>query len=128
MTAPALRNAIDAFRANDVATILRTTGIVDIPKTKDGKTELWVKMIGDPARIRTALSRVNARCRKALQILQLADGEIRTTRFQSLLKRNGVLKEAVKTKQANIYNYYGQHPENATDPGAFDEVLAALKA
>ncbi|MDQ1301091.1 MAG: hypothetical protein QG637_1012 [Chloroflexota bacterium] len=126
MTAPALRNAIDAFRANDVATILRTTGIVDIPKTKDGKTELWVKMIGDPARIRTALSRVNARCRKALQILQLADGEIRTTRFQSLLKRNGVLKEAAKTKQTNVYNYYGQHPENATDPGAFDEVLAAL--
>lgn len=126
MTAPPLQNAIDAFRANDVATILRTAGVVDVPKTKDGKTELWVKMIGDPTRIRTALGRINARCRKALQILQLADGEIRTTRFQSLLKRNGVLKEAVKTKRTNVYNYYGQHPENTTDPGTFDEVLAML--
>jgi hypothetical protein len=126
MTAPTLQDAIDAFRANDVGTILRAAGITDIPKTKDGKTELWLKLIGDPARIRTALGRINARCRKALQIVQLADGEIRTTRFQSLLKRNGLLKEAAKTKRTNVYNYYGQHPENTTDPGTFDEVLAAL--
>ena len=60
MTPPPLRVAIDAFRANDVATVLRTAGVVDMPKTKDGKTDLWDKLIGDPGRIRIALGRINA--------------------------------------------------------------------
>ena len=126
MTPPPLRVAIDAFRANDVATVLRTAGVVDMPKTKDGKTDLWEKLIGDPGRIRIALGRINPRCRKALQLLQLADGEVRTARYRGLLQRSGVLKEEPKQKQTGIYDYYSQHPENTTDPGTFDEVLAAL--
>ncbi len=106
MTPPPLRVAIDAFRANDVATVLRTAGVVDMPKTKDGKTDLWEKLIGDPGRIRIALGRINARCRKALQLLQLADGEVRTARYRGLLQRSGVLKEEPKQKRTGIYDYY----------------------
>lgn len=126
MTIPPLYDAIEAFRAADIALILRTAGVADAPKTKEGKIELWARLIGDPARIRTALSRINVRCRKALEILQLAGGEMRTTRLHSLLARGGYLKEPVKEKRAVAYKYYEQHPESALDPGAFEEVLAAL--
>ena len=36
------------------------------------------------------------------------------------------MKEEPKQKRTGIYDYYSQHPENTTDPGTFDEVLAAL--
>lgn len=97
MTPPPLRVAIDAFRANDVATVLRTAGVVDMPKTKDGKTDLWEKLIGDPGRIRIALGRINARCRKALQLLQLADGEVRTAISGAAAAFRGLERRA-KTK------------------------------
>lgn len=130
MTPSSLRDAVDAFRANDIATVLRAAGVVEIPKTKDGKTDLWVKLIGDPARISNALKKVNPRCRKALQYLQLAGDELRTSRFQSLLHRAGVLRTESKEKRpakgAGYYGYTGQHPENALDPATFEEVLAAL--
>lgn len=126
MTSPPLRQTIDAFRANDIATMLRAAGVVEMPKTKDGKTDLWTQMIGDPARIRTALSRINARCRRALQVLQLADGEVRTSRYRSLLQRADILTREAGQKRVSQYDYYRQQPENAADPGTFEEILAAL--
>jgi hypothetical protein len=126
MTIPPLLNAIEAFRANELAVMLRTAGVADVPKNKEGRIELWARLIGDPARIRAALGRLNTRCRKALEIVQLAGGELRTTRFQSLLARSGQLKEPAKGKRTGGYNYYDQHPENAPDPATFEEVLAAL--
>lgn len=126
MTAPPLHDAIEMFRVSDLTTILRTAGVTDLPKTKEEKVRLWTRLIGDETRIRTALSRVNARCRKALEILQLAGGELRTARFRSLLARSGQQKESTRSKRAILYNYYSSQPENAPDPGTFEEVLAAL--
>ncbi len=129
MTRPPLREAIDAFRANDIASVLRMAGTIDIPKTKEGKVDLWFELIGDPTRIRTALTKVNARCRKALQVLQLAEGELRTSRYHSMLQRAGVLREDTRKgapKRGGLDGYYGHHPEVVTDPGSFEEVLAAL--
>lgn len=126
MTAPPLHDAIEMFRANDLITILKTAGVTDMPKSKEEKVRLWARLIGDETRIRVALGRVNARCRKALEILQLAGGELRTARFRSLLARSGHLKESTRERRAVLYTYYNQQTENAADPGTFEEVLAAL--
>ncbi len=126
MTPPPLREAIDALRANDIATALRAAGVVEIPKTKEDKVDLWAKLIRDPARIRTALIRINARCQKALQVLQLVDGELRTVRYRGMLQRAGIVKDDGKQKRGGLDGYYGQHPEVVSDPGSFEEVLAAL--
>ncbi len=126
MTPPPLRQAIDAFRANDLNTILRTAGVRDIPKFKDEKAALWAKLIADPQRIQTALRQINNRCRKALEVLQRADGELRTERYRALLTRAGIVKEPAPGKRRATYSSYGQHPEHASDPMTFEEVLAAL--
>ncbi len=126
MTPPALRDAIDAFRANEIASILRAAGIAEIPKSKEEKTELWLKLIGDPGRIRTALSQVNTRCRKALEVLQQAGGELRTARFRELLERKGVVKESAKARRPSFGYYPTQHSVSTPDPATFEEVLATL--
>ncbi len=126
MTPPPLRQAIEAFRANDLSTILRTAGVNDVPKFKDEKVALWAKLMADPKRIQTALNRINGRCRKALEVLQRADGELRTERYRLLLTRAGIVKEPAAGKHRTAYFVDRQHPENAGDPKTFAEVLAAL--
>ncbi|MCX7668531.1 MAG: hypothetical protein N2439_00470, partial [Anaerolineae bacterium] len=125
MTIPPLSQAIDAFRVSDLNTILRTAG-VEVPKFKDEKVALWARLIADPVRIRKALPQLNDRCRKALEVLQRAGGELRTERYRTLLKRAGVTKEPVAGKRTVAYPYADQHPENARDPATFEEILAAL--
>ncbi|MGC8781936.1 MAG: helicase-associated domain-containing protein, partial [Anaerolineae bacterium] len=107
-------------------TILRAADVGDLPKFKDEKVILWTRLMGDPARIRTALNRINERCRKALEVLQRADGELRTERYRTLLKRAGIVKEPPPAKRGRAFSAYGEHPENARDPATFEEVLAAL--
>ncbi len=114
------------FRAADLNTVLRTAGVGEIPKFKDQKVALWAKLMADPARIRTALTQINGRCRQALEILQRAGGELRTTRYRTLLERAGILKETKSTRRSSAFLTYDQHPENARDPATFEEVLAAL--
>lgn len=123
MSRPAdLYTAIDMFSANDVATMLRTSGIRDIPKTKEGKSRLWRQQMVDPARIRVVLARLLPRPRQALQVLQAVEGaELRTARYRSLLRRGGIVKESVQT---NVWP--PARPENAADPTSFEEVLAHL--
>ncbi len=90
MTPPPLARALDDFNANDLTTVLRDADVVDMPKSKRDKIQLWLHMVGDPVRIRLALDRLTPASRRALQILQRVDGEVRTVRFRSLLVRAGV--------------------------------------
>lgn len=117
-----LCTAVDMFNANDIATILRASGIRDIPKTKEGKSRLWCRQMVDPARIRAALDGLLPRPRQALQVLQAVEGaELRTARYRSLLRRRGIVKESVR---ANVWP--PARPEYAADPASFEEVLAHL--
>jgi hypothetical protein len=125
MTIPTLKEAIDAFRANDIGQMIRLAGIAEIPKTKDGKTLLWVQLLGDAGRVREALRKLNARSRKALELLQQAGGELRTARFRDLLERNGLLRTETKKKSARDA-WYAAQPEQASDPASFEEILATL--
>ncbi len=118
-----LHAAIDAFNANDVTTMLRTAGVRDLPKTKEGKTKLWQQQMTDPARIRGVLARLRPRLRQALQVLQAIEGaELRTGRYRGLLERAGIVKASV----SQGYTWPPPRPENATDPTTFEEVLAHL--
>jgi hypothetical protein len=124
-TAPGLREAIDAFRANEIGVILRAAGVADIPKTKDGKTALWLKLIGDPARIKKALTQITPRCRKALELLQVAGDEIRTIRYRTLLSRAGLLEKESK-QHAPQATWHQPRFEDARDPVTFEEIVAVL--
>lgn len=124
MTPPRLDAAIDAFNVNDITTMLRTAGVRDMPKTKEGKSRLWQQQMTDPARIREVLARLRPRVRQALQVLQAVEGaELRTARYRSLLERAGIVKTM---PVAAGYTWPPARPENATDPRTFDEVLAHL--
>lgn len=125
MTPPALRDAIDAFNANDIGAMLRQAGIRDLPKTKEGKAKLWAERLTDPARIRQALASLKPRPRKALELLQASDGELRTARFRSLLERSGITQAESKRPQPS--RLWGPvQPETAPDPVTFEEVLGNL--
>lgn len=118
-----LHAAIDAFNTNNVATMLRTAGIRDIPKAKEDRTRQWHQQMTDPARIRAVLARLQPRLRQALQVLQAVEGaELRTSRYRKLLERAGIVKNS--QPQAKVWP--PGRPENATNPTTFEEVLAHL--
>ncbi|MCX6030094.1 MAG: helicase-associated domain-containing protein [Chloroflexi bacterium] len=125
-SAPPIRDAIDAFRANEVGTILRAAGVSDMPKSKEGKTALWLKLIGDPGRIQKALTQVTPRCRKAVETLQLAGGELRTVRYRTLLERAGLTEKESQQKKPPQAAWYHPRNEEARDPVTFEEIVAVL--
>lgn len=126
MTPPTLREAIEAFNANDLGTILRETGIRDIPKTKEGKVNLWRQQMADPARIRQALAHLKPRTLKALQLLQaMEQAELRTTRFRSLLARAGITQKESQ-KAPRLDNWVPGRTQALRETGTFDDVLTEL--
>jgi hypothetical protein len=125
MTRPSLYEAINLFNANDLGTILIEAGQPNPPKTKEGKTRLWLELIGQPERIHRTHARLNERARRALEQLQLVGGEMRTTRFQSLLVDAGIIERENKRKPASVWSTLSR-PEMAPHPQAFAEILAHL--
>ena len=121
MTPPTMLEALNVFNANDLGTILRQAGVSDLPKTKEGKNKLWLQMVGDPARINQALVGLPVRCRRALELLQAAESELRTQRFRGLLDRAGILETPGK-KGDNIIPWpqAGGRPEAASNPATFE--------
>ena len=125
MTPPSLQTAIDAFNANDLGAILYHAGVADLPKTKEGKVKLWAQKIGDGQRIRGALARLSPRPRRALELLQRVEGEVRTQRFRELLARDGILetkRDDTAGPRALIDVKRGIDP----DPSTFEQILAHL--
>jgi hypothetical protein len=112
MTPPPLRQAVDAFRAGDLATMLQAAGVANVPKNKEGKVALWAELIGNARRVGNALSALNERERKALQLLQLRGGELRTERYRAILERAGVT----------------QRPEPQPKPGGRAGALVAARS
>jgi hypothetical protein len=125
VTPPALDIAIQMFNANDLGTILYQAGVRDLPKSKDGKVKLWTQLIGDATRIKAALAGLPERPRRALELLQRFDGEIRTRRFRDLLTRAGI----IETKKENPAEPWAQNDVRRgidPNPANFEQLLAHL--
>ena len=99
MTAPPLREAFDAYKTETLSIVLAQAGVSAIPKTKEDKVSLWILVMPDRKRIERSLSQLTPRCRKALELLQAAGGELRTSRFESLVTRAGLLEKQSKQKK-----------------------------
>lgn len=125
MTAPPLREAFDAYKAETLSVVLGQAGVSAIPKTKEDKVSLWILLLADRKRIERSLGQLTPRCRKALELLQAAGGELRTVRFGSLLSRAGLLEPQSKQKKP-AERWATTKPEEAADPATYQEVLAAL--
>ena len=125
MTPPSLPVAIEAFNANDLTAILYQAGVKDLPKSKDGKVKLWAQLIGDAKRIRAALAKLPARPRRALEVLQRAEGEMRTQRFRDLLAREGISEKKKDNAAAQWGRTDVQHGIDP-DPTTFEQILASL--
>ena len=125
MTPPSLYTAIEAFNANDLGAILYQAGVKDLPKSKDGKVRLWAEMIGDAERIRAVLAKLPPRPRRALELLQRVEGEVRTQRFRDLLARAGII-ETRKDNAAAPWMQTDVKRGIDPDPSTFEQMLAHL--
>ncbi len=126
MTPPQLERALDDFNSNDLGAVLAAAGVTDIPRLKHARVKLWLKLVGDPARIQRALAGLTPGQRRALELLQGVGGEMRTQRFRSLLVRAGL----VVPKEEPIY-VYDRRPSSAVAEQVpslptFQQVLASL--
>ena len=125
MTLPPLREAFDAYKTETLSVVLTQAGVPSVPKTKEDKISLWILVAPDRKRIERSLSLVTPRCRKALELLQAAGGEMRTSRYESLLTRAGLLDKQSKQKKP-AGRWATADPDQADDPVTFQEVLASL--
>ena len=113
MTPPLLASALDEFNSNDLGYVLSEAGVVNLPKTKQAKIELWLELVGDPDRIRRALAKLTPPSRRALELLQGIDADVRTERFRSLLLRTGVVT-------AEEMSPYGGYSSSRKAPAKID--------
>lgn len=126
MKSTLLAEVINEFSANELGVVLRTAGVTDVPGSKQAKIALWLRIAGDPARIRRALDQLSPAGRRALEILQDANATLRTRRLRSLLIRAGV---AAKEEESPFrYTQPGAASTAAQKSGLplFSEVLEAL--
>ena len=76
--------------------------MADLPKTKEGKVRALAETGGGPGAVSAqALAVLPTRCRRALEVLQAAEGEVRTLRYRSLLQRAGIYETQSKNAQAS---------------------------
>ncbi len=126
MTPPTLARALDDFNSNDLGSVLAKAGVANVPTAKQARVNLWLELVGDPDRIHRALAGLTPPSRRALELLQGVGGELRTTRFRSLLMRTGV----VSAEEESPYNYYSSSRKTTTkkDPSkpVFSETLNEL--
>lgn len=92
-----LAQVIDEFSANELGTVLHTAGVTNVPGSKQAKIALWLKIAGDPTRIRRARDQLSPAGRRALEILQSTNTALRTQRLRSLLVSAGVVSFTVES-------------------------------
>ncbi len=124
MTPPNLSQAVDTFNANDLANILQSWGLSELPKTKEGKIGLWLREVGNPARINRMLAALPSRARRGLELLQRSGDELRTQRFKELLTRESIADES-KTP-ASQRSYYDTRTIFTPDPITAGDIVARL--
>lgn len=110
---PPLEQALDNLNTNTIAALLAASGVVDVPKPKAERVNLWKQRVGDPARIASAWQALNAQEQRALQIVQAEGSELRTGRFLNLLQRAGLV--GIRAQQIVQNSYYRQDRVKNTD-------------
>lgn len=125
MTPPPLKEVLDEFKSDHLGQIIREAGVSEVPKSKEARVALWMLLLPDAKRIQRSLEALTPRCRAALEVLQRAGGELRTTRFEDRLMRAELL-EMTSRQPRPASSWQNPPPENATDPVTFPEVVAAL--
>ncbi len=125
MTLPKLAATLDDFNANDLGQMLIGAGVLDAPKLKQDKVRLWLTLVGDPDRIQRALAGLSPAGRRALELLQGMEGEVRTERFRGQLVRSGV----ASAQEESTYSYRGvaAKPASGLPPASrlLEELLRA---
>lgn len=125
MTLPRLAATLDDFNANDLGQMLIGAGVLDAPKLKQDKVRLWLTMVGDPNRVQRALAGLSPAGRRALELLQGMEGEVRTERFRGQLVRSGV----ASAQEESTYSYRGAaaKPASGLPPASrlLEELLRA---
>lgn len=122
---PTLIDALEAFNATSLGQVLLWAGVAEIPKLKDDKILLWLELVGDPQRIQRALQRLSEQEQRALQILQIKGGELRTDRFRSLLQQSGLVAPE-ETKPRSYGALARLAPKKTSDRPDFSAVLENL--
>lgn len=124
MTIPPLSQAISDFHHDDLAIVLRQAGVEPAPKSKRGRIDRWLKLIGDSQRIQRAYQALTPRCRQALQRLQVVEGDLLRVRYQAALERLDIAEKSAAGSRA--YSWGRRDPTFADDPKTFDEILTTL--
>ncbi|HSN73783.1 MAG TPA: helicase-associated domain-containing protein [Anaerolineae bacterium] len=122
---PDLIDALETFNATSLGHVLLWAGVAEIPKLKDDKILLWLDLVGDPQRIQRALQRLSEQERRALQILQIKGGELRTERFRSLVQQAGLVAPE-ETKPRGYGALAGLAPKKPSDKPDFSTLLENL--
>lgn len=122
MTLPRLAATLDDFNANDLGQMLIGAGVLDAPKLKQDKVRLWLTLVGDPDRIQRALAGLSPAGRRALELLQGMDGEVRTERFRGQLVRSGV----ASAQEESTYSYRGAAAKPGSDLPPASRLLEEL--
>jgi hypothetical protein len=125
MTPPNLAATLDDFNANDLGQMLIGAGVLDAPKLKQDKVRHWLRLVGDPDRIQRALAGLSPAGRRALELLQGMEGEVRTERLRGQLVRSGV----ASPQEESAYSYRGAaaKPASGLPPASrlLEELLRA---
>lgn len=125
MTLPKLAATLDDFNANDLGQMLIGAGVLDAPKLKQDKVRIWLTVVGDPNRIQRALAGLSPAGRRALELLQGMEGEVRTERLRGQLVRSGV----ASPQEESAYSYRGAaaKPASGLPPASrlLEELLRA---
>jgi hypothetical protein len=122
---PPLHEALDAFNAASLGHVLLWAGVAEVPKLKEDKIRLWLELVGDPQRIQRALQRLSEQERRALQILQVKGGALRTERFRSLVQQAG-LAAPEESKPRGYGAFARPAPKKASDKPSFSALLENL--
>jgi hypothetical protein len=126
MTPPNLAATLEDFHASLLGAMLNQAGVANVPKAKSDKIQLWLRLVGDPQRIQAALARLTPAQRRALEILQLAGGEIRTDRFRSRLAVAGVATAKAEPTYGYGVRIVAQTPKPSVSLPLFAQVLEDL--
>ncbi len=124
MTPPNLAAALEDFNAADLGAVLNRAGVLQIPKTRHEKIQLWLTLVGDPQRIQRALAKLTPAQRRVLEMLQMAGGEMRTDRLRGRMVRSGVA--SAQTEPIYGYRTTAQPAKPSPSLPSFAELLEEL--
>lgn len=107
--------------------MLNQAGVANVPKAKSDKIRLWLRLVGrSPSASRPRWLSLTPAQRRALEILQLAGGEIRTDSFRSRLAVAGVATAKAEPTYGYGVRIVAQTPKPSVSLPLFAQVLERI--